>query len=379
MKFKSSLFVSILLASSSFLSAGERVYLACGSAGVRMAEFDSASGTLSSPVEAISLQNSGFLAMHPEKPVLYSTCNLDEGTKWRGGVAALQILEGGTLEVLNQVSTQGNGSCHVSIDATGNVAFAANYGSGSVASFQVKEDGSLSEAVSAIAHPGSSVHPQRQKEAHAHYFAAGPHNQFAYVPDLGLDKVLIYRFEPETAALTAAGAGLTEAGAGPRHMKFSLDGKFAYVLNELNLTVTTFKHEKESGGLTALGTVSTMPEEAEKEKMSCAEIRVHPNGKFVYTSQRDLRTNPEGSPLGRNSISVYRVTREGTLQRVQTISAGVRIPRNFNFDPSGKWILAGGQASKDIQVFEVDEKTGKLSPHGEPVSCPGGPICFLFE
>lgn len=369
--------ISGILAASLVLGqAGERVYMACGQSGLRVAEFDSEAGTLTTPREAISLPGTGFLAIHPSEPFLYATCSL-EGKKPSGGVAALKMSEEGTLELVNQVATQGQGTCHVSLDDTSQVLFAANYGSGSVASFQVLGDGSLSPAVSAIQHEGSSVNPKRQTGPHAHSFIAGPRNQFAYVPDLGLDKVLIYRFDPATAQLTAAGAGLLEAGAGPRHMKFSRDGKFAYVLNELSLSVTTFAYSKKDGSLQEVATVSVMPEGTDGAEMSCAEIRVHPNGRFVYTSQRDLRTRATNyrEGLGRNSVSVFRVTGEGTLQRTQTISAGVRIPRNFNFDPSGKWILAGGQGSNDIQIFAVSGESGKLSPHGEAIDCPG-PICF---
>lgn len=366
----------ILLASVTLGQAVERVYIACGKSGLRVAEFDGEAGTLSLPREAISLSGTGFLAVHPDQPLLYATCSLD-GSSPSGGVAALKMTAEGTLELVNQVATKGEGTCHLSLDGTSKVLFAANYGSGSVATFQVLGDFSLSEAVSAIQHEGSSVNPQRQTGPHAHYFAVGPQNQFAYAPDLGLDKVLIYRFDPATAQLTAAGAGLLEAGAGPRHMKFSQDGKFAHVLNELSLSVTTFSYSKKDGSLKELATVSVMPEGTDGADMSCAEIKVHPNGRFVYTSQRDLRTRgaKQRKGLGRNSISVFRVTGEGLLQRTQTISAGVRIPRNFNFDPSGKWILAGGQASNDIQIFSVNGESGKLSPHGEVIDCPG-PICF---
>ena len=376
---KRTLPVVCLLVTSLLSPAAEKVYVACGKLGIRMGEFNSETGELSPLNEALSLSGAGFLALHPDKPVMYATCATEGKKDERGAIASLKILEGGTLDVLNRSRTKSGGDCYVSVDATGKVAFAASYGGGSVASFQVKEDGSLSEAVSFFKHSGSSVHPSRQTRSHAHYFAAGPKNDFAYVPDLGLDEVVIYRFDEDTAELTSAGAAKLPGGSGPRHMKFSKDGQFAYVLNELNITVTTFRYNEEDGSLTEVATISAVPEETDKENFSCAEIRVHPNGKFVYTSQRDLRTKKDKSTLGRNSLSVYRVSQEGTLQRVQTISAGVRIPRNFNLDPSGKWLLAGGQASQDVQVFSVDEKTGKLTPSGEPVACPGDPMCFVFR
>ena len=376
---KFSRILGLILGGSLTLSqATERVYIACGNVGIRVAEFDSENGTLTEPQEAISLAGAGFLAVHPKLPIVYATCKIKGEGKASGGLAALKMGEDGSLDLMNEVSTMGSGPCHVSLDETGKVAFAANYGSGSVASFQITPDGSLSPAVSAIQHEGSSVH-SRQKGPHAHYFGVGPQNQYAYSPDLGLDKVLIYRFDPESAKLTAAGAGLLEAGAGPRHMKFSKDGQFAFVLNELSLTVTSFAYDKEDGSLTSIGSVPVMPAEEDRERVTCAEILVHPNGRFVYTSQRDLRTGSDKDieNLGRNSISVFSINEDGTLEHVQTISAGVKVPRNFAFDPSGKWVLVGGQRSNDIRIFAVDGESGKLSSHGEPISCPGA-ICFDF-
>ena len=359
---KRTLSIVCLLATSILSPAVEKVYVACSKLGIRVADFNSETGELSPLNEAVSLSGAGFIALHPEKPILYATCS-GEGEKGdKGEIAALKIIEDGALDVINRSKTRSGGACHLSVDATGKVVFAASYGTGSVASFQVKEDGSLSDAVSFFEHEGSSVHPKRQTRSHAHYIAAGPKNAFAYVPDLGLDEVKIYRFEEDTAKLIPEGEAKLAGGAGPRHMKFSKDGKFAYVLNELNITVTTFSYNEEDGTLSEVATISAVPEGTGKEELSCAEIRVHPNGKFVYTSQRDLRTRGSESALGRNSISVYRVSEEGIIQRVQTISAGVRIPRNFNLDPTGKWLLAGGQASQDVQVFSVDEKTGKVTP-----------------
>lgn len=360
--------------------AAEQVYIACGKMGVRMASFDAETGTLSETSEALNATGVGFLALHPEQDVLYTTYQTDGKKGENGAIAACQILDSGTLDVLNLSPTQHGGACHVSVDATGQVVFAANYGQGTVISYQVEDKGALSDPVSVIQHEGGAkVVGTRQNGPHAHNCTVGPQNKFAYVPDLGLDAVKIYRFDQKSAELTAAGEAPVAPGGGPRHMKFSKDGRFAYVLNELNLTVTTFEYNAESGLLTAVDSVSTVAEGTDPAKMSCAEIRVHPNGKFVYTSQRDLNTRGADKALGRNSLSVYRVTGEGTLQRVQTLSACVKIPRNFNLHPSGKWLLAGGQASQNVQVFAVDEKTGKLSAQGDPVECPGEPMCFVFR
>ena len=376
--------MNILLSSFVFLAAGvcsvagERVYVACRNLGIRVTDLNAETGQLGPMKEALSLEKTGFIALHPNKDVIYATTYTDGPKNANGAIAALEILEEGTLDVMELSATQSNGDCHVSVDATGSVVFTASYSGGSVTTFAVESDGSLSEAVSVVKHKKEVADAEKQPASHAHYFTAGPKNRFAYAPDLGLDQVLIYRFEEESARLAPVGAAELAAGSGPRHMKFSQDGKFAYVLNELNLTVTTFSYNEEDGLLTEVETVSVVPEGSDKMRMSCAQIVVHPNGKFVYSSQRDLRTNKDASSLGRNSLSVYRVTEKGALQRVQTVSAGVRIPRNFNLNPSGKWLLAAGQASEDVQVFAVDDKTGKLAPKGEPVSCPGNPMCIIF-
>ena len=183
--------------------------------------------------------------------------------------------------------------------------------------------------------------PSVKRRSHAHYFAAGPKNTFAYAPDLGLDEVVIYRFDKDTAKLTPAGEANLEGGAGPRHMKFSKDGQFGYVLNELNLTVTTFRYDEKDGSLSEVATISTVPEGTDIKELSCAEIRVHPNGKFVYSSQRDLRTRKDDSEMGRNSLSVYRVSQEGTLQRVQTHFGGSENSPQLQ-SRSDRQVVAGG-------------------------------------
>lgn len=356
----------------------ERLYLACPGVGVRVAEFDTEAGTLSPPREAVSLDGTGFLAIHPTKPFLYASARVKTEKKNYGGVAAFRMMEDGTLELLNESSAAGPGTCHVSIDGSGGVVFAANYGGGSVASFRIGEDGKLSDAVSAIVHEGSSIHP-RQKQPRAHYIQADPSNHHAYAADLGTDEVVYYRINEETAELTPVGAGKLAPGAGPRHFKFSPNNGKLYVLNELDLTVTTFAHDAESGALTKEGSVSVLPEGAEREQLTCAEIRLHPSGQFLVTSQRDLRSNGDDwtGGIGNNSLSVLRIGEDGALSLHATVPAGVLIPRNFNFDPSGRWLLAGGQRSNDIQIFSFDAESGELQPKGEPVACPS-PICFEF-
>ena len=250
-------------------------------------------------------------------------------------------------------------------------SWVANYPEGNVVSLPINQDGSISPLVSQHQHEGSSIHPQRQTKPHAHSIYAGPNNQFAYAPDLGIDKVMIYRITPKTAKLTPTGFAQTPAGAGPRHMKFSRDGKHAYVLNELDLTISVFSLNPNSGKLTSSSVVNTLPKEAERKDMTCSEIRVSSNGKFVYCANRDL------TEQGRDSLSVFQVGDSGQLTRIQTIGAEVWIPRNINLDPSGKWLLVAGQRSNDVPVFSIDATTGKLRFTGNEINVPKA-MCIEF-
>ncbi|MEA2068922.1 MAG: lactonase family protein, partial [Verrucomicrobiota bacterium] len=331
-----------------------RVYFGTSnSKGIYFTELDAAKGTLSEPKLAIEIGRPGFLAIHPNKQFIYST-TVSTGDGKNGGVAAMKINADGTLTLLNTQSSRGSGPCHVGIDATGQCLMVANYRGGSVASFRILEDGSLSEAQSFHQHKGSGAHPKRQDAPHAHSIFPNPGNTHAYASDLGIDKVMVYKLDPKAGTLAPSGfAEVPGGGMGPRHLKWSADGKVVYVLNELDLGISVFKPGKTDGSLEFIKTVSTLPEGADKADMTSAEIRIHPNGKFIYASIRDL------TEQGRDTISVFTRFEDG-FQRLETIPAQVWSPRNFNIDPTGEWMLAGGQQSHDIAIFKVDPKTGQL-------------------
>jgi 6-phosphogluconolactonase len=262
----------------------------------------------------------------------------------------------------------GEGPCHVSLDKTAKVAMIANYGSGSIASYAVKEDGSLSEAVTFVQHEGHGADPKRQKGPHAHSMNVTPDNRYALACDLGLDKVFIYKLDPATAKLTAHGYGEVPPGSGPRHLAFHPDGKHVFVNNEMGMTVTTFLYDADAGTLTALDTVSTLPpEDRDKKGFSTAETVVHPNGKFVYVSNRTHDT-----------IAVFACA-PGTakLTLIQNAAAEGKIPRNFCLDPSGKWMIVAHQDSNTAALLKVDPETGKLTFTGKKVPV-GGAICIRF-
>jgi 6-phosphogluconolactonase len=341
-----------------------RVYFGTSnSKGIYFAELNTKTGALTTPSLAVETTGAGFIAIHPNKRFLYST-----------GISAFRINDDGTLSHLNTPPTNGRNCCHVSVDQAGQCLMAAYYGSGGVASFQIEEEGSLSDAKSFQQHEGTGEHPQRQTGPHAHSIIPNPANTHAYAPDLGIDKVMIYKLDPEAGTLTEPAFAEVPGGSmGPRHMKWSADGAYAYVLNELDLSVSVFKPGTIAGSLEHLTTVSTLPEGANREGMLCSEIRIHPNGRFVYAANRDVIGQ------GRDSLTVFSsFAQKKGFERLETIPAQVSVPRNFNIDPSGKWMLVGGQQSHDIAVFKVDSKTGQLTFTGTRVPFDGGPICIEF-
>lgn len=366
-------FISLLLVSSfsSPANAGTtKVYLGTQgrgeSKGIYLCDLNTETGALSKPKLAATLSGCGFLAIHPNKKYLYSTARGDGNQ-----VAAFHIRNDYTLGPINLQSSEGTSPCHVSVDATGSCLMVANYGSGSVAALRIDEDGSLVKSNSAHQHEGSSINKSRQKGPHAHSIYPGPDNKFAYAPDLGIDKVVIYKLNPATAAMEKIGFADTRAGAGPRHMKFGKDGRQAYVLTELHLTVTVYDRDPATGLLgKSKQDVKSLAQDIDPDGMSCSEIRVHPNGKFLYAANRD------GKRAGRDSISVFQVLEEGRLKRIQSIPAKVSIPRNIGVDPDGKWLLVAGQRSGNVPVFRI-RKDGTLQDNGNEVKVANA-MCVEF-
>jgi len=342
------------------------------SEGIYAYRLDLASGKCTPLGLAAKVKNPSFVAIHPTQKFLYSVSEIeDRDGKPTGGVSAFAIDKAtGKLAPLNEQSSEGRGPCHVTVDKSGRVAMVANYGGGSVASLPIGEDGKLVPAASAIQHTGKSVNPGRQEAPHAHSINPSPDNAFAVAADLGLDKVLVYKLDPSAGTLTAnePPSASTAPGAGPRHFAFHPSGKYAYVINEMDCTVTAFDYDAKRGVLMPKQTVSNLPgDEKVKEGYSTAEVQVHPSGKFVYGSNR-----------GHDTISVFAVNeKDGTLKQVQNISTEGSTPRGFGIDPTGAYLLAGNQASDTITVFKIDAKTGELKSIGEKLEV-GSPVCVKF-
>lgn len=343
-----------------------------GSKGIYLSRLDLKTGELSEAELAAEIGACGFLAIHPNKKFLYSVGELKiPSDKPAGGVNAFAIdPKTGKLTFLNQRSSEGRGPAHLSVDHIGRCVMVANYAGGSVAALPINADGSLGQAASLIQHTGASVHPTRQTAPHAHVIKVSPDNRFAFSADLGLDKVLIYKLDASKALLTPNDPSFASVptGAGPRHFTFHPRGRFAYVINELDCTLTAFQYDKKRGALSPIETVSTLPPgQALESNYSTAEVVVHPSGKFLYGSNR-----------GHDSMAVFTINQKtGKLQLIQTESTGGSIPRNFNIDPSGQYLLAANQNSDNVVVFRIDKKTGRLTPTGQQIRVPM-PVCVTF-
>ncbi|MHC4517858.1 MAG: lactonase family protein [Planctomycetota bacterium] len=336
-----------------------------GSKGIYRSVLDTETGELAEPVLAAEAKNPSFLEIHPNGKFLYAVSE----SGGAGSVSAYAIDgETGGLTFLNRQSSRGTGPCHVSVDHGGRNVLVANYGSGSAAVIAIRADGRLAEPTGLVQHTGSSVNPRRQKGPHAHSINVSADDRFAFVADLGIDKIMIYRLDVEAGTMVANRPAYVEvkAGAGPRHFAFHPSGKRAYVINELDCTMTAFAYDAASGTLTETQTVPTLPEGFEG-RSTCAEVRVHPSGEFLYGSNR-----------GHDSIVVYRIdAASGRLTFVEHETAGIKTPRNFNIDPTGALCLVGNQGSDSMGVFRIDRETGALEPTGHKVFV-GRPVCVRF-
>ena len=368
--------VCLLLAtviSPTWLSAAKlRLYVGTytsgESEGIYLCEMDSETGALTRQGVTKGVVNPSFLAIHPSQKYLYAVNEVGDFQGEKSGAVSAFAIDAATgkLTLLNQQSSLGGAPCHLVVDAAGKNVLVANYTGGSIACLPIASDGRLRAASSSVQHEGSSVNPRRQEGPHAHSINLDAANKFAIVGDLGLDQVLVYRFDSGQGTLVANDPpGIAvKPGAGPRHFSFHPGGRFGYVINELQRTVTAFAYDAATGSFQTLQTISTLPPGA-KPVGSTAEVRVHPNGKFLYGSNR-----------GHDSIVVYRINQDtGKLTYVENESTQGKTPRNFTLDPTGKFLLAENQQSNSIVVFAIDPETGALQPTGHSLEIPS-PVCI---
>jgi 6-phosphogluconolactonase len=359
---------SMTMAADYFVYFGTYTNRQSESKGIYVSRFNTETGEWTAPELAGETGSPSFVAVHPTGKFLYSVGEMSQPGQKGGGVTAWSIdAATGKLTMINQVSSVGAGPCHINLNPAGTTAMVANYSGGSAVSYWVKPDGSLSEAVSFHQHEGSSVNERRQKEPHAHSANFSPDGRHAFIADLGADKVFIYQVGAE-GATTAHGSVTVPPGSGPRHFAFHPSGKYAFTNGELLLNVTSFNYDSAAGSLSAIETVSCLPAgEAPGERYSTAEIVTHPNGKLVFVSVRQHDT-----------IARFRFDEAtGKLQHLGNTPSGGNIPRNFNLDPSGKWLFAAHQNSHNVVLFKVDPESGDLTPAGKEQRV-GGCVCVRF-
>jgi 6-phosphogluconolactonase len=338
------------------------------SKGIYRLELDTTTGKLSKLEVAAPAVNPSFLAVHPSRPFLYAVSEVSGTDPQKSGAIAAFSLDPrtGALTALNQQSSKGSGPCHLVVDKDGKHVLAANYNSGSACVLPIGEDGKLGEATGFVQHQGSSVNKQRQAGPHAHSINLDAANRFAVVADLGLDKVLVYKYDAAKGTITPNDPPAADLapGAGPRHFAFAPDGKHAYVCGEMDSTVTAFDYDAERGVLKKIGTVTTLPQDF-KGNNSTAEVVVHPTGKFVYCSNR-----------GHDSIAVFAVDEKtGALTPKGQQATKGKTPRNFAIDPTGAYLLAANQNSNSVVVFGIDAQTGELKPTDSIVEV-ASPVCI---
>lgn len=358
-----------------------RVYLGTytgkNSQGIYLSTLDLATGSLSKPELAAETTSPSFLAIHPSGKYVYAVGEIaDFQGKKAGAVSAFAVdPHSGKLKLINQQPSGGGGPCHVSVDPSGKCVLAANYGGGSVCSFPIGEDGSLKEGGSVIQHHGSSVNKDRQKEPHAHSINVDKNGKYAFAADLGLDQVLVYKLNAPHGTLEVNDPPHAKVapGSGPRHFAFHPSGKFAYVINEMGNTVTAFEYNPHHGSLAEIQSIGTLPREF-SGKSYTAEVVVHPSGKFLYGSNRSF--DDSNAPLG--SIAVFAIDEKtGKLTATSHQAEGIKTPRNFAVEPTGKWLLVGNQAGDSVIVFAIDQETGALKPTQHKINV-GSPVCVRF-
>jgi len=340
------------------------------SKGIYSFQFDSSTSRLTSMAVAATTQDPSFLTVSSNEKYLYAVNELSEFNGEKSGAVTSYSLDpkSGKLIQLNQVPSGGPDPCYLSFDQTGKYLLVANYTGGSVATFPVTPDGRIGPASAFVQHTGSGHNKERQEGPHAHFIANSADNRFVFVVDLGLDEVAVYHFDPANGSLTPGHPPFAKLapGAGPRHLAFHPNGKFAYVLSEVNSTVTAFAYDSKNGSFSTLQTLSTIPKDFTAHN-DTAEIVVHPSGKFLYASNR-----------GRDSVAEFTIDpAKGTLTLAGDFPTQGKTPRNFALDPTGKFLLAANQESNNIVIFRIDQSTGALSATGQVAQVPA-PVDIVF-
>lgn len=344
-------------------------YTSGKSEGIYVHKFDLKTGKLTPLHTVKNVVEPSFLTVDKNRKYLYSVNETEEYEgKKSGAVSAFAIdQKTGDLQFLNKQPSLGGAPCFITTSENEKFALVANYLGGNVSVFPIENNGKLGVSVDLIQHSGIGLNKDRQEAAHAHSITLDRNNRFAFAADLGIDKLMIYEFDAQNGKLKSNAAQpffQTKAGAGPRHFSFHPNGKLAFLINELDTTITSLAYDETVGTLKEIQTVPTLPPNF-KDANTCADIHVSPNGKFVYGSNR-----------GHNSIVSYKIDEKtGKLNYIEHTSTNGKKPRNFAIDPIGKFLLVANQDSDSIVVFRIDEKTGKLKATGNIAEVPN-PVCL---
>ena len=341
-----------------------------GSKGIYQLRMSGVTGALTIEGLAVETASPSYLTLSANERFVYAVNEVGEiGGKPTGSVSAFaRDMSTGTLRLLGTQLTNGAAPCYVSTDGTRAYVFAANYTGGSVVAYPILPNGGIGGETSFVQHVGKGPDAQRQSSPHAHSIVPDPSNRFVLVADLGIDRIVVYRFDAKQGSLTPVPAsnGVLAAGAGPRHLVFHANGRVVYVVNELNSTVTAFAYKPASGALTEFQTLPCISS-ATTVKNAPADIHIHPSGRFLYLSNR-----------GHDSISVFGIDAATAMLRpIEVVPTGGTWPRNFAIDPRGEFLLVANQRSDSITSFRIDKQTGRLSSTGQQISMKA-PVCIRF-
>jgi 6-phosphogluconolactonase len=340
------------------------------SKGIYAYTFNRVKNSLTLIQEVPSLESPSFVTVHPSKKFLYSVNRGKADVADQGGSVSAYGIDPSTgrLSGLNHKSSYGEGPCYVEVDKTGKYVFVSHYGEGNITVLSLFKDGQIGSVSDSKKYTGNSINAERQQSPHIHSTTVTPDNKFVYVIDLGTDKIYIYEFNAADGTLHAASVPEVNVvpGAGPRHFTLHPSGNFAYVAEELTSTVGVFSVDKATGALTILqDSVISLPENY-TEKNTSADIHTDPTGRFLYVSNR-----------GANVISIFSIAEDGKITLVGHQDTGGKVPRNFLVDPKGEYLFVANQDSDTINIFRINQKTGKLTPLGKPVSVPS-PVCLKW-
>jgi 6-phosphogluconolactonase len=362
--------ISVLFISSA-VAGQQNYYLLVGtytqgkSKGIYVYDFNKKNGS-TKLIDSIQTSNPSFLAVSPDQKFVYAVH--ENANNGKGGEVAAFAFDksNGKLSFINQQLTGGDHPCYVDVDKTGKWVATANYTSGSLSVFPVRKDGRLNPASQIIQHSGSSVNPERQKEPHVHSTVFSPDNDFLLSADLGTDKFIVYSFDEKTGQLTQKNQYNAKPGDGPRHLAFHPNGEWVYLINELSGFVDGFELRK--GILLGFTSVTAVPKNYSGPSPASADIHVSPDGKFLYASHR----------AESNTIVIFKIDQKtGKLTNVGYQSTLGKTPRNFNFDPSGDYLLVANQNSDNIVIFKVNRQTGLLDDTGKRIDI-GSPVCIKW-